>query len=134
MRTMFRHSSVPALLLCIAACAPAAGGGASGTRVQPGGGDRAAVEVLNDGSTDVVVFLMRGSERYRLGYVSRMATVYFRVPNLGAVGSTDLRLVAQPVTGGQVLSTGSFLWRSGQSMRARVGRTMTSQSFDVWIR
>jgi len=128
MGTATRHWLVATFVSgLISACAPAVGDdGHAAPRLASRQGE---VQVTNDGHQDIVLYLFRETTRYRLGRVTRMETASFRIPDSGTRASYQVQLVAQPVGGGPAFSTGRFVWRPGQSLRSRVGRTVSSQHF-----
>ena len=130
MRPTIRTPRFSVLLLCLAAaCAPAL------NEPQPAAPTYGAgvVEVVNDGQQDLVVYAVRDGMRYRLGRVSRMETAQMRL-QLGDRSSYQVSLVAEPVGGGRAFASAPLVWHQGQSMRARVGRSAASYSFDVVLR
>ncbi|HEX5869292.1 MAG TPA: hypothetical protein VFY65_02685 [Longimicrobium sp.] len=92
------------------------------------------VELTNDGHQDMVLYVVRDAERYRLGYVSRMQTANFRLPRAGDRASYQMSLIVEPVGGGRSFATAPVVWHPGQTMLARVGRSSTSHTFDVVLR
>lgn len=128
MRTTTRYQFLAALLLCLgAACAT---GNSDGGRVAQQLANRVGdVQVTNDGHQDIVLYLYRDANRYRLGRVSRMETARFRIPEADRTLSYQVQLVAEPVGGGAAFSTGALTWRPGQSIRGRVARNYSAQQF-----
>lgn len=130
MRTTICHRSVALFVLCIsAACAPAASESRSTPRISDEVGQ---VQVTNDGRQDFVLYMVRDGMRYRLGRVARMETARFRIPpaDVGPNPSYRVQLIAEPVGGGsRPFSTGSILWRPGQSLDGRVAGPYTNVNF-----
>lgn len=124
-----------AIVLCLnAACSAATAGDTSGMGNAFREMERGWVEVLNDGHSDVTVYMLRDGMRYRLGRVARMEAARFRVPDALRDGSNRVALVAQAPGAQGMLVTPTLLMQPGQSITARLGRAFTRQSFDVWLR
>jgi hypothetical protein len=131
MRPTIRTSRFSVLLLCLAAaCAPTMNGPLPEAPTYGAG----VVEVTNDGRQDVIVYAARDGMRYRLGRVSRMERTELRLPNLGDQASYQVSLIAEPLGGGRAFASAPLVWHQGQSMKARVGQSTVSHTFDVVIR
>jgi hypothetical protein len=116
------------LVLCLAAaCAPAAGEGLSDSPA----GSAGQVEVVNDGSKDFVLYMLRDGVRYRLGRVARMETARFSIPAhaAGDRRSYRVQLVAEPGARTRPFSTRPVLWRPGQNLAGRVAGAYPGQNF-----
>lgn len=134
MRPTIRTPLFAALLLCAsAACASAP---ATDDDLHPAvaAASNGRVELTNDGHQDMVLYVVRDAERYRLGYVSRMQTANFRLPRAGERASYQMSLIVEPVGGGRAFATAPVVWHPGQTLLARVGRSSTSHTFDVVLR
>jgi hypothetical protein len=128
MRTATRSQFLATLLLVL--CAACATGRNDGGEVARQLANRVGdVQVTNDGHQDIVLYLYRDANRYRLGRVSRMETARFRIPDSDRALSYQVQLVAEPVGGGRSFGTGTLTWRPGQSLRGRVARAYSSQQF-----
>ena len=131
MRSTIRNPLFAVLLLCLAAaCAPAANVEPQAAPVYSAG----AVEVVNDGHQDMVLYAVRDGMRFRLGRVSRMQTAQFRLPQPDERDSYQVSLIAEPVGGGRTFASAPVVWHLGQSMQARLGRSAASHTFDVVLR
>lgn len=128
MRTTTRYPFLATFLLCLgAACAtPNSDGGRVAQQLANRVGD---VQVTNDGTQDILLYMYRDAFRYRLGRVSRMETARFRIPEADRMLSYQVQLVAEPIGGGPAFSTGALTWRPGQSIRGRVARNINSPEF-----
>lgn len=132
MRATIRTSLFAVVLLCATgACASAGGTGDLDPSVTAARNGR--VEVTNDGHQDVVLYVVRDAMRYRLGYVSRMQTAQFRLPRWEG-NSAHVSLIAEPVGGGRAFATAPVVWHPGQTLLGRLGRSASSQTFDVVLR
>lgn len=128
MRTTIRRSFALLVLCLAAACAPAAHEDLS---AMPGV-EAGEVHVVNDGSKDFVLYMLRDGVRYRLGRVARMETVRFDIP-AAAVGerrSYRVQLLAEPTgMGNRPFSTRAIIWRPGQNLAGRVAGAYPGQNF-----
>ncbi len=128
MRPKTRSPLFAVLLLCAAgACVPPAGLSAPSYAA-------GAVEVVNDGHQDMVLYAVRDGMRFRLGRVSRMETAQFDLPTSGEQSSYQVSLIAAPVGGGRPFASAPVVWHQGQSMMARLGRNAAAHTFDVVLR
>jgi hypothetical protein len=75
------------------------------------------VEVVNHFQGDVVIYLLRGSQRERLGLVTALGDGAFTFPyrRLGASGST--RLLAYPIAGSSAYASDPLYIQPGQSVK-----------------
>lgn len=124
------HRPVPSfILLVLAACAPAlqAPPLPSG---QPAKSGAVSIEVVNEHLSTVTVFLVRGSDRFRLGQVEANATKQFYVAApLVAVPTARVRV--QPTDLGSAYDSEPFSAESGQRVAFRVGPDVAS-SLRIW--
>lgn len=86
-RRLFVLSLVP-VLLAIAQC-----GGRANTREPSDAEERVRVTVRNDAFWDANIYLVRGSERRRLGTVTGSSTATFTLQRHLIFGITDLRFL-----------------------------------------
>jgi hypothetical protein len=129
MRPTTRNPLFAVLLLCATGACASAGGSLSAPSYTAG-----AVDVVNDGHQDVVLYAVRDGMHYRLGRVSRMETAQFRLPASGEQSSYQVSLIAAPVDGGRPFASAPVVWHQGQNMRARLGRNAATHTFDVVLR
>jgi hypothetical protein len=75
------------------------------------------VEVENHYHGDVVIYLLRGSQRERLGLVTALGNSAFTFPygRIGSSGST--RLVAYPIAGSAAYPSDPLYIQAGQSVK-----------------
>jgi hypothetical protein len=93
------------VLLGMALLAAGCGGAAAGAASEPAPQWVGQVTVVNRSSSDMDIFLVRRSERIRLGLAPNNTTTSFRL-SPGQVGADLVRFVAYPlIGGGQVAST-----------------------------
>jgi len=80
----------------------------------PGESAEMALEVENHNWSDIIIYLMRGSQSRRLGMVTAASTAHFAFPyrQLGTGGNARLR--AHPVGGAQAVTSENLLVQPGQ--------------------
>lgn len=132
MRTTHRSQYLPLFILCL--CAACAAGGGEGVQAGPPLQRAGEVEVVNDGHSDITLFMVRDGERFRLGRVARMETARFRMPPPRHGASYQVSLVAEPVGSDRAFATIPITWHPGQDLRGRVGRTASAQQFVLLTR
>jgi hypothetical protein len=66
------------------------------------------IEVLNDNTSEVTVFLMRGLQRQRLGTVISGETARFHVPGRVVLTSLELRIAVEPTDRSWISATEPF--------------------------
>ena len=84
---------VAATGLAMSACAPAAEHAALNTPVN----SSTSITVRNQNWNDVVVYLLHGSSRVRLGTVNALSTSEFGIPGAYVLGVSDVTLQADPI-------------------------------------
>ena len=79
-----------------------------------GEGVEMALEVENHNWSDIVIYLIHGSQSHRVGMVTAASTAHFAFPyrKLGAGGNARLR--AYPVGGPQAVTSENLLVQPGQ--------------------
>lgn len=115
------------MLVVLTACAPALQAPPSGSPMKPGD---ASIEVVNDHLSTVTAYLLRGSDRFRLGEVEVNATKRFHVSAL-LVGAPDVRLRLQPHDLESPYDSEPFTAEPGQRIAFRVGQHVAS-SLRIW--
>ena len=60
---------------------------------------RTTLRVENQASLDMTIYILRGTERIRLGIANALSTQTFRIPPHVLFGPTGLRFVAHPIGG-----------------------------------
>jgi len=96
-----------------------------------GGGDaRASLEVENNTTLDVRIFLLRAAMPTRLGTVTGMSTARFDL-TLDMLGR-DVRFYASPVGGRQRTITDMIVVKPGQLVSLHLDNMMRSYRLSVW--
>jgi hypothetical protein len=84
-------------LIVVLATTPACAGRSPETAAQPA--DSAAVQVQNQGFSDMVVYVINGGQRIRLGLATGNSTHTFTIPRHLIRGAGGIRFLADPVGG-----------------------------------
>ena len=79
------------LLALVSACASAGGARAGEQR------EATTVEVDNQALPDMTIYVLRGSQRIRLGLATGLSRTRFTIPRGIVFGSTQLRFLADPI-------------------------------------
>jgi hypothetical protein len=88
--------------------------------------------VQNDNWLDVVVYVVRGASRFRVGTVRSTSTETFRLKSEGLGGSSPLRIMADPIGSKSGYVTDQIVLTAGQRLEVRVGSPINISSFSVW--
>ena len=84
------------------------------TSVQPDPNATVAVEVESHYQGDIVVYLVQGSQRERLGTVTALSKAEFSFPYRRLQMSSTTRLMAYPIAGAQAYLSDPLLVQPGQ--------------------
>jgi hypothetical protein len=120
--------SVLAWLAVTGACRPK--GEANG--VQPDPDTPVVVEVENHYHGDVVIYLIRGSERQRLGMVTALSTEEFSFPWRRLQSSSSTRLLAYPIAGRTAEASDPLQLQPGQSIKWTLESDLSRSSLAVY--
>lgn len=127
MRKAWRSPVFLLLALSLSAC------GAAQNQHPANGPQRphTTVEVTNNNWSDVVVYLVRSTNRIRLGMVTSMNTLSFRVPPMWVHAGSSLRLEARPIGAQNPYVTPSLQVSPGQRIELMVQNHMNISSVAV---
>jgi hypothetical protein len=89
------------------------------------------VEVENHNWSDVVIYLVRGTQRQRLGMVNALSSTVFNFPYRRLGGSGDARLSAHAIGGGGYTSE-SVLVQPGQMIKWTLESDLSRSSLAVY--
>lgn len=92
------------------------------------------VTVRNDNWLDVVVYLVRGASRFRIGTVNGTSSQTFRLPAAGLGGGTPLQIMADPIGSNAGYLTDPIVLGPGQRLELKVGSPISISSYSVWSR
>ncbi len=106
--------------------------GGTVTSVKPDPDTPLVVEVENHFHGDVIIYLMRGAQRQRLGMVTALSTAAFTFPwrRLGVSGNS--RLLAYPLAGAQAYASDPLNVQPGQSIKWTLESDLDRSSLTVW--
>jgi hypothetical protein len=96
--------------------------------------DAPSVTVRNDNWLDVVVYLVRGASRFRMGTVRSTSTETFRLPSGAHSSGSPLRIMADPIGASQGYLTEPVVLGPGQRLELKVASPINVSSFAVWDR
>jgi hypothetical protein len=112
-------------------------GACAGKNASPEGadstGDAAELVVENNKWLDVNVYALRSGTRVRLGTVTSLQTERFRLPSWVMTGSSDLRLVIDPVGSGQSHTTQPILVSPGARIIFKVADYLPLSAYSVLV-
>jgi len=129
---------VRALALAAAAWA---GGCATGKTAVPAGEEQDAlaapagptiVHVSNQNWQDVDLFVVRPGAKLRLGMVTSMGTMDFRLPSTIMSGVPSLRVIVSPIGGGRDYITPEISLNQGQTLDLEVENNLRLTSYAIW--
>lgn len=142
MKTWRRPMTVAVALVSVAGCAR------STAATRTAGIDRnfcpkatATVYVTNDNWLDVVVYVLRGGSRFRLGEVTSIQSAVFRIPDAALGGSDNFAILADPIgsfntTGGGAhgFATGTISLQPGHTVvDLRVANILDHSSYSYGV-
>lgn len=124
-----RAYSLVALLFCVGL----AGAGCAGVRsgaAKAGEDHAAALEVQNNTTLDVRIYLLRSGLPTRLGTVEGMSTTVFDLKS--DVLDRDIRFRADPVGGWTRATTEAIAVKQGQRVSLKLDNMLRSYRLSVW--
>ena len=89
------------------------------------------LEVENHNWSDVVIYLVRGTQRQRLGMVNALSSTVFTFPYRRLGSSGDARLSAHAIGGGGYTSE-SVLVQPGQTLKWTIESDLSRSSLAVY--
>ncbi|MGQ0712715.1 MAG: hypothetical protein ACT4PJ_03165 [Gemmatimonadaceae bacterium] len=105
-----RFASVAAALVVAAACS------SSGTNAAARQRAEAFVRVENRSMLDMTIYVIRSSERRRLGLVNAMSTQVFPIPSVLVEGAGLLRFQADPIGGSRTPVSQEIMVNDGETV------------------
>ena len=128
MRTL-RGALAGLLLLALAgACRPKG----AAPSAQPDPDATVLVQVDNHYMGDVVIYLVRGSQRQRLGMVTALSTAELSFPWRRLTGSSSYRLLAYPIAGVSAYASDPLLVQPGQWIKWTLESDLNRSSLAVY--
>jgi hypothetical protein len=111
----------------MSACAPAA------EQAELGSPERqTTVVVQNNNWLDMVIYVMNGTQRTRLGSVNSMSSARFRVTDALSGGYGQLRLVADPIGSNRAFALPMINVVPGAEVQVRLENNITTSSYSVF--
>lgn len=94
----------------------------------------ATLYVTNDGWADVVIYLYRGSSRYRLGDVTGVQSAVFPIPETMMGAGTEIAVFVDPIGSNYGFNTGSIPLQPGHTaIDLRVANIINQSSFSYGV-
>lgn len=113
MRTTHRWFGSLAIMIILASC--------SGTRRPPADPQEATyVRVENQSTLDMNIYVLRGSQRVRLGTATAHQTSRFRIPRDLIFGITALRFMADPIGSNRTPISHEIAVTAGDEIELRI--------------
>ena len=103
--------------LVLLAFAPLAVACAARQRQPAAAQPRTSVRVENQGFLDMVIYLMVGSQRVRLGTASGNSTSLFRIPPQYVFGASSLQFMADPIGSSRTPISDTIVVSPGDEVR-----------------
>jgi hypothetical protein len=82
--------------------------------------EETTVRVDNQATLDMNIYVLRGSERIRLGTVTGLSTQVLRIPKNIIFGATPLRFLADPIGSGRMPVTEEVVVAPGDQVGLRI--------------
>jgi hypothetical protein len=92
-----------------------------------------SVTVQNDNWLDVVVYVVRGASRFRIGTVAATSSATFKL-SPAAAGFTPVQVLADPIGSSARYMTDPVVIGPGQRLELRVGSPINISSYSIWNR
>ena len=94
----------------------------------------AIVQVTNNNWADMVIYVVRGGARFRLGTAPSLSTVELNLPRSLVDGTGEVELAADPVGSDRVFRTGPIHVAAGQLIELTLQNHLQISYFSVWDR
>jgi len=89
------------------------------------------VTVQNDNWLDVVVYVLRGASRFRIGTVRAASSETFSLRSEDSGGARPLQLLADPIGSDRGYVTDPIVLGPGQQLELRVGSAINTSTFSI---
>lgn len=129
MRPLMNFVAAAAVSLTLGACAST--GGAARPADAATRAPSASVKVENYNWSDVVVYAVQNNTRQRLGTVTSMSTVVFRVPERFMASTSALRLMVDPIGSVEGWETEGIMVQPGQMVSFSIQNRLPLSSVAV---
>ena len=122
-----RNILVAATIAVVGACAPAA------EQAELGSPERETTLIVkNNNWHDMVIYVVTGSQRARLGSVGSMSTTRFRIRDSLGGGFGQLRLVADPIGSNRSYALPIINVVPGSEVQVRLENNIATSSYSVF--
>jgi hypothetical protein len=122
-----RNILIAATAAMLGACAPAA------EQAELGSPERGTTLIVqNNNWLDMVIYVVQGSQRARLGSVNSMTTSRFRITDSLAGGFGQLRLVADPIGSNRSFALPMINVVPGSEVQVRLENNIAASSYSVF--
>ena len=122
-----RKYLVAATVAMLGACAPAA------EQAELGSPERETTLIVqNNNWHDMVIYVVTGSQRARIGSVNSMSTTRFRITDSLAGGFGQLRLVADPIGSNRAYALPIINVVPGSEVQVRIENNIAASSYSVF--
>jgi hypothetical protein len=127
MRFLRNTIAVAITAAALGACAPATEQAQLGALES-----RTTLLVKNNNWQEVVIYMMRGSMRTRLGSVNSMGQARFRISDTMLTGTGDVRIVADPIGSERTYTSPAINVVPGSEVELQVQNVLSISSFAVY--
>jgi hypothetical protein len=122
-----RKYLVAATVAMLGACAPAA------EQAELGSPERETTLIVqNNNWHDMVIYVVTGSQRARIGSVNSMSTTRFRITDSLAGGFGQLRLLADPIGSNRAYALPIINVVPGSEVQVRIENNIAASSYSVF--
>ena len=111
----------------LSACAPAMDQAAFGSA-----NNQTMLIVENNNWSDMVIYVLRGAHRSRVGSVASMTTVRFKLPGSAAGLYGEMRIVADPIGSDRAFTSQVINVVPGANVEVRVENNIAVSSLSVY--
>lgn len=127
MNTMRNTLAAACAALALGACAPVTEQASLSSRES-----QATLLVKNNNWQEVVIYMLRGSSRARLGSVPSMGSARFRLAEMMINGTGDVRIMADPIGSPQTYTSPAINVVPGSEVELQVQNHISISSFAVF--
>jgi hypothetical protein len=128
MMSLFRRALLLAVTLPLVSCA----GRASPETAGPARDGIALVRVTNNNWSDMIIYVLKGGTRTRLGRVPSLSTVELKLPRTIVGIGSEFEIAADPVGPEQAFRTGSIHVEPGQWVEFTIQNHLEVSYYSIW--
>ena len=93
---------------------------------------RTTLVIENNNWADMVIYVLRGAQRSRIGSVNSMSTARFKLPESVAGTYGDLRIIADPIGSNRTFTSPVISVVPGSQIEVSVQNNITTSTFAVY--